>query len=180
MDALRRRSLRFGDILGKAVAPLDELALIAYDGCSPAQHAVAQAARLLSARRVIVVTVSEEDLAFVPAPTGLTAGGALPISPALVEEIHDAAQQHAERVAREGAQLAQSLGLDAKPLAIADVKGVGEAILDVARDRRPAVVVIGSHGLGGLIARLEGSTASHVLKRAHCPVLTVHPEQDER
>ena len=56
------------------MGPPDELALIAYDGSSAAQHAVAQAARLLSARRVVVVTVWEEGLAFVaPPPEQVTA-----------------------------------------------------------------------------------------------------------
>jgi nucleotide-binding universal stress UspA family protein len=141
---------------------------------------VAQTARLLSTRQVVLVTVWEEGLAFVAAPTGLGVGGPALIDPASIAEIEDAAQQHAVRVAHEGAQLARTLGLTAEPLAIADVGGVGETILGVARDRNPAVIVIGSHGLGGLLARLEGSTASHLLKHAKCPVLAVHPEADER
>jgi nucleotide-binding universal stress UspA family protein len=128
----------------------------------------------------VVVTVWEEGLAFVSAPTGLGVGGPAPIDLAVVAEIQDAAQQHAERVARDGAQLAQTLGLDAEPLAIADIGGVAETILGVARDRDAAVIVIGSRGLGGLLARLEGSTASHLLRHAKCPVLAVHPAQDER
>jgi nucleotide-binding universal stress UspA family protein len=159
---------------------LDELALIAYDGSASAQHALAQAARLLSTRRVVLVTVWEEGLAFVPAPSGLALGGEVPINPAVVAEIEDAAHQHAERVARDGAQLARTLGLDAEPLAVADVGGVGETILRVARDRSPAVIVIGAHGLGGLLARLEGSTAKYLLKHAKTPLLAVHPEQDGR
>ena len=162
------------------MGPLDELALIAYDGSAPAQHAVEQASRLLSARRVVVVTVWEEGLAFVRAPTGLDVGGAVPIAPSVVAEIQDAAQQHGARVAHEGAQLARRLGLEAEPLALADLGGVSETILAVARDRRPSVIVIGSRGLGGLLARLEGSTASYLLRHATCPVLAVHPEQDER
>jgi nucleotide-binding universal stress UspA family protein len=162
------------------MGPLDELALIAYDGSAAAQHAVDQAARLLGTRRVVLVTVWEEGLAFVPAPSGLALGGSVPIDPTVVAEIEDAAHQHAERVAREGAQLAQTLGLQAEPLAVADVGGVGETILRVAHDRHPAVIVIGSRGLGGLLARLEGSTARYLLKHAKTPLLTVHPEPDER
>jgi nucleotide-binding universal stress UspA family protein len=168
-----------GSILTKTMGPPDELALIAYDGSSPAQYAVAQAARLLSAHRVIVVTVWEEGLAFVPAPMGLSAGGDVPIAPEVVAEIENAAQQHAERVAQYGARLAQTLGLDAEPLAVPDLGGVGETILDVARGRNPAVIVIGTRGLTGLRARLEGSTASYLLKHSNCPLLVVHPEQDK-
>lgn len=104
----------------------------------------------------------------------------MPIDPAAVAQIEHAAHEHAERVAREGAQLAQTLGLDAEPVAVSDNGGVGETILNVARERAPAVIVIGSRGLGGLLARLQGSTASHLLRHATCPVLAVHPEAAER
>jgi nucleotide-binding universal stress UspA family protein len=36
------------------------------------------------------------------------------------------------------------------------------------------LVIVGSRGLSGLRARLEGSTSSAVLKRAACPVVVVH------
>jgi nucleotide-binding universal stress UspA family protein len=157
--------------------PLDELALIAYDGSPPAQHAVAMAARLLSSRRIIVVTIWEERLAYAASPTGLGVGGSVPMDMTTLSAIEDASQQNAERVAREGAQLAQTLGLDAEPLAIGDLGGVGEAIIGVAHDRNPAVIVIGTRGLGGLLARLEGSTARYLLKHSTWPLLAVHAEE---
>lgn len=163
-------------LLSPCMGPLDELALIAYDGSGPAQHGVTVASRLLSIRRVVVVTVWEERMAYAPAPTGLGVGGMIPMDLTAVSEIEDAAQQHAERVAREGAQLAQTLGLDAEALAIGDIGGVGEAIIGVAGDRDPAVIVIGTRGLGGLLARLEGSTARYLLKHAKWPLLAVHPD----
>jgi len=158
------------------MGPLDEPALIAYDGSAPARHAVTVASKVLSIRRVVVVTVWEEGLAFVAAPTGLGVGGGVPMDPKVAAEIDDAAARHAERVAREGAELAQSLGLLAETLAVGDLGGVGETIIGVARDRNPAVIVIGSRGLGGLLARLEGSTARYLLKHAKWPLLAVHPE----
>jgi nucleotide-binding universal stress UspA family protein len=178
----RSRCLAGGTVgmLGVPMGPLDELALIAYDGSGPAQHAVMRASRLLSTRHVLMVTVWEERMAFVATPTGLGVGGVVPIDPTVVAEIEDAAQRHAERVAREGAQLAQTLGLDAEPLALAGLGGVGETLIDVAHDRSPAVIVIGTRGLGGLRARLEGSTARYLLKHAKWPLLAVYPEPDER
>lgn len=158
--------------------PLDDCALIAYDGSDPAQHGVTVAARLLSTRRVVVVTVWEERLALAAAPTGLGVGDAAAMPSVYDAEIANAAQQHAERVAGEGAQLARTLGLDAEPLAIGDIGGVGEAIMSVAHDRNPTVIVIGTRGLGGLLARLEGSTARYLLKHAKWPLLAVHPEDD--
>ena len=81
---------------------------------------------------------------------------------------------HAEDVCRDGAQLARSLGLDAAALAVADGDGVAETILDLAREQRAAAIVIGSRGLSGLRARLEGSTSKVGSKRASCPVLVAH------
>jgi nucleotide-binding universal stress UspA family protein len=49
-----------------------------------------------------------------------------------------------------------------------------DAIVELARERGVAAIVIGSRGLTGLRARLEGSTSSAVLKHASCPVLVVH------
>jgi nucleotide-binding universal stress UspA family protein len=53
---------------------------------------------------------------------------------------------------------------------------VAEAIVELARERRVAAIVIGSRGLTGLRARLEGSTSIGVLKRASCPVVVVHDD----
>lgn len=159
------------------MGPLDELALIAYDGSGPAQHAVTIASRLLSTHRVLVVTIWEERLAFAAAPTGIGVGGVVPMDPTNVSEIEDATAQHAARVAHEGAELAQTFGLEAEPQAIGDLGGVGEALIRVANDRNPAVIVIGTRGLGGLLARLEGSTARYLLKHSKWPLLAVHPEE---
>lgn len=38
------------------------------------------------------------------------------------------------------------------------------------------VIVVGTHGRGGLTRFLLGSTAEKVVRKAPCPVLTVHPK----
>ena len=84
--------------------------------------------------------------------------------------------RRARRTAQEGAELAQSVGLQAKGLAVADEVHVADAIIDVARKRDVPAIVVGSRGLKGLRARLEGSTSNAVLKNAPCPVLVVHDD----
>ncbi|HET6755193.1 MAG TPA: universal stress protein, partial [Jiangellaceae bacterium] len=85
-------------------------------------------------------------------------------------------QAHADRVAEEGAELAKSLGLRAEALSVADESNVADAIVELARKRGVAAVVVGSRGLSGLRARLEGSTSNAVAKHASCPVLLVHDD----
>ena len=54
--------------------------------------------------------------------------------------------------------------------------GPNDAIVDLARKRDVAAIVVGSRGLTGLRARLEGSTSNAVAKHASCPVVLVHEE----
>jgi len=51
-----------------------------------------------------------------------------------------------------------------------------ETILQVARDLRADMIVIGSHGRSGLGRVLLGSVAESVVRQASCPVLVVRKE----
>jgi nucleotide-binding universal stress UspA family protein len=48
-----------------------------------------------------------------------------------------------------------------------------EEILRVAREVHAGIIVMGTHGRGGLSRLVLGSVAEQVLRRADCPVLTV-------
>jgi universal stress protein A len=48
-----------------------------------------------------------------------------------------------------------------------------QEIVDLATDERADLVVIGTHGRGGLNRALLGSVADRVVRLAPCPVLTV-------
>jgi nucleotide-binding universal stress UspA family protein len=156
----------------------DAPVLIAYDGSDPARRAVREAAELFGSRRALVVTVWEPGLAYDAAALP-TAGLEMPPVPIDVEEaseveheLHDRARQ----TAQDGAELARSLGLQADALAVADESHVADAIVGLAHKRRVAAIVVGSRGLTGLRARLEGSTSKAVLKHASCPVVVVHDD----
>jgi nucleotide-binding universal stress UspA family protein len=155
----------------------DAPVLIAYDGSDTARHAVREAARLLGSREVLVVTIWEPALAYESSMP--TAGLEMPPVPVDVEgarEIEEELHQRARGTAQEGAELARSMGLEAKGLAVADEVHVADAIIDAARKRDAAAIVVGSRGLKGLRARLEGSTSNAVVKNAPCPVLVVHDD----
>jgi nucleotide-binding universal stress UspA family protein len=49
------------------------------------------------------------------------------------------------------------------------------AICAFAEAQAADLIVIGSHGHTGLMHMLLGSTAEHVVRHAHCPVLVVKP-----
>ncbi len=148
--------------------------LVAFDGSAAARGAVAAAAKLLAGRPVIVVTVWEEGLAYVALSGGPDMGMPSMVDPSTARDVDRSTHERAERVASEGSQLARSLGLDAAPLAMPGAGGVANTILDYAREHNAAAIVIGSRGLSGLKARLEGSTSKAVSKHAACPVILVH------
>ena len=50
------------------------------------------------------------------------------------------------------------------------------AILQKAEEKQADLIVMGTHGRTGLEYMLLGSVAEKVVRRAHCPVLTIRPE----
>lgn len=153
--------------------------LIAFDGSAAARQAVAATAALLKPRATLVLTVWEAALAHTATSPQPDVGMTPVVDPSVVLTFDEALRAHAERVANDGAELAKSLGLDAEPLAMADVRNVARTIVEVAREHKAATIVVGSRGLGGLRARLEGSTSKGVVKDAPCPVVVVHDAGEE-
>jgi nucleotide-binding universal stress UspA family protein len=157
--------------------------LIAYDGSPAADHAVRESGALLGRRRALVLVVWKEGLGFelVETPTaslGMPAA-TLDISTAL--EIDRALAEHAQRIARHGAELAREAGFDAEGMAVADAPGVSVAdtIVRVARERDVEAVALGAHNKGRLSEVLLGSTSRDVVQRVGRPVVIVRePEED--
>lgn len=50
-----------------------------------------------------------------------------------------------------------------------------ETIVKFAEEEQAGLVIIGTHGAKGLEKILLGSVAERVLKRVHCPTLTMNP-----
>jgi nucleotide-binding universal stress UspA family protein len=159
--------------------PDDGPVLIAFDGSAAARQAVAATAALLKPRATVVLTVWEAALshAAVASPPDVAMTPA--VDPSAMLKFDEALRGHAERVSNAGAELARSLGLDAEPLAMADVRDIARTIAEVARERKAVMIVVGSRGLSGLRARFEGSTSSGVVKHAPCPVVVVHDDREE-
>lgn len=132
------------------------------------------AARLLGPARALVVTVWEPALAHAVVAGAPDPSMAPAVGPDAVLELDSELQRNAERVAGEGTELARAHGLDAEPLPVSDVGSVPGTILSLAAQHGAAAIVVGSRGLGGIRARLEGSTSRGIVKRAAYPVLVVH------
>jgi nucleotide-binding universal stress UspA family protein len=162
-----------------AVAPI----LIGYDGSDNARRAVRESAKLFGSQQALVVTVWDPSLpyeaAMVPAgePDMMVPAGLEILDGEAAQISEERLQARAHHTAHDGAELARSLGLDAEALVVADERGnVAGAMVDLAREREAAAIVIGSRGLSGLRAKLEGSTSSAVLKHSSCPVVVVHDD----
>jgi nucleotide-binding universal stress UspA family protein len=163
------------------VSAADGPILIAFDGSPASRCAVSDAARLFGPRPALVVTVWEPGLAY--AMPQMRPEGLVPapmVDPATALSIDQGVHSQAEQVAGEGAELARSLGLDAQPLAVPDERSVPETILRVAEENHAGAIVVGSRGLSGVRARLEGSTTKSLLKHAATPVLVVHEPPEDR
>jgi nucleotide-binding universal stress UspA family protein len=85
----------------------------------------------------------------------------------------NAKKQAGERLAQlPGKELAGELRITRQSLE-------GSAFLEIiryARDNNIDLIIMGTHGYSGLTHLLMGSVAEKVVRKAPCPVLTVHPE----
>jgi nucleotide-binding universal stress UspA family protein len=142
--------------------------LICYDATDASDHAIEVAAKLFAGRRAVVLdvgpplTVAQSSVVIVPdVPIGS------------FEKINegDAMQQ-----ARVGAEQARRVGFDAEARAIVEAP-TWEGIVDTADDIDAAVIVLGSHAIGGFRELFEGSVPHDVAEHAGRPVLVVPPER---
>jgi nucleotide-binding universal stress UspA family protein len=147
--------------------------LIAYDGSEVARAAVRQAAELFAGRPALVATVWEPGLAVVAMGRPDALGMSTVPDPATGETIDRLQREHASTVAADGAELARSLGLAAAPQAVPDGVDVADTLIDIARQRGAAVVVVGSHGISGLRSRLLGSVSRKLIEHCDRPVLVI-------
>jgi nucleotide-binding universal stress UspA family protein len=143
--------------------------LIAYDGSDFAKTAIADAAEQLSAgRKAVVLTVWEplEEMPFL----GIRGVAA---DPAAVDTVIAETKAGAEHVAREGAELANAAGFDARA-EIASGDPAWRQIVEVAEEQDASLIVLGSRGRSGLSYVLLGSVATAVAQHSKRSVLIVH------
>jgi nucleotide-binding universal stress UspA family protein len=150
--------------------------VIAYDGSEAARAAVNQSASLFGSRPAIILTVWEPGLAdYMIMPAAMGAGTMMmPYEPSTVQAVDRAAEDHARDIAEDGVKAAQAGGLQAEALPVRDATDIADAILETAKQRDAAAIVIGSRGLKGIKSKLLGSSSASVLSRSELPVVIVH------
>ena len=104
-----------------------------------------------------------------PASPMLMTDGYVP--PKVYDDMEAAARAEAQKQLRRLVEKAKHSGARVKPILLEGI--AHERIIQAARSRKADLVVIGTHGRGGMSRALIGSVADRVVRLAPCPVLTV-------
>lgn len=147
--------------------------LLAFDGSADARAAIDHAAQLMPGSEVTVITVWEPLFDALMRSgsmgAGIGMGGFTGDSVPIDEDTRAAALERA----REGADLASTLGLVASARCAPRRSGVAHTILAAAAHVDAGVIVMGTRGLSGVKSFLLGSVSHSVVQHADCPVLVV-------
>ncbi|HEX9049064.1 MAG TPA: universal stress protein [Anaeromyxobacter sp.] len=106
-----------------------------------------------------------------PIPGYTFPDGSVVASPKMMQDLADQAERHLEEWRAQAEKLVGAARVSAQ-------KAIGEPaaeIVSFAKSSGIDLVVVGTHGRTGLEHALMGSVAERVVRRAHCPVLTVRP-----
>ena len=105
-----------------------------------------------------------------PIPGYTFPDGSVVASPKMMQDLADQAERHLEEWRVDAAKIAGGK--------VTTQKAIGEPAAEIVAFAKTAgtdLVVVGTHGRTGLEHALMGSVAERVVRRAHCPVLTVRP-----
>jgi nucleotide-binding universal stress UspA family protein len=136
----------------------------------PTDFGAAADAALACARRLAAPFGAEVRLVHTFEDPSTTAA----FAPEIYAPVPDAVRDETIRNVRQ--QLAERLAGDSPPVNASGEVITGTtagAIVDYARFIDADVIVMGTHGRGGMAHLLLGSVAERVVRTAHCPVLTV-------
>jgi nucleotide-binding universal stress UspA family protein len=133
---------------------------------SDASRAAMEVAADLAARTGASLTL----LHAYPVPGYTFPDGSVVASPRMLQELAEQSARHL------GEWKTRAEALGARTVNAETVVGEPAAeIVAWARERKTDLLVLGTHGRTGLEHALMGSVAERVVRRARCPVLTVHP-----
>jgi len=145
--------------------------LLATDFSEQAEQAYPWAARLAVSNqgKVILMHALEDDLvATAPVFANYMAPGALDLG-----NYREEFRVGARKALESAADALRALGAEVETLLV-EIGKPSQAIVKTAKECECSVVVISTHGRGGLAHLLLGSTAEKVVRMAPVPVLTVH------
>jgi nucleotide-binding universal stress UspA family protein len=140
--------------------------ILAATDFSPASSpALAQAMRIAGATGAELLLVNAYE-----SPGTMTYGPYL-ASATLYDEIEAALRNGAEKGLRPLEEKARKAGIKVKSEVLRGVPSL--AITEAAKARHADLIVIGTHGRGGISRFILGSVAQRVIATAPCPVMTV-------
>ena len=144
--------------------------MVAYDGSEPSWKAIEYAASLASERKVKLIIVTVVPKPTYPIPTGehLEASvGSLYLN--LDERVKDTYGQALEKASRYVRKLDPGVELE---LVLLEGKP-SDRIVEEVKKRDVNLLVIGSHGIGGVTGWILGSTSKKVVENIDRPVLII-------
>jgi nucleotide-binding universal stress UspA family protein len=144
--------------------------LVGFDGSPDAAGAVEVGARLLPGRAATIAHLWAPP--FARAELRARVAHRARTVQEMVRMLEREALAEAERIAADGVTLAEAAGWEAHPLVLRSYGGEGLQLAELAEDRRPAAVVVGSRGLTGVRAML-GSVSDQLVHASPVPVLVV-------
>ena len=137
--------------------------LIAIDGSSQSDKAMSQGlalAKALSAKAtVLTATEPWTEAAFAALPT-----------PSMISACEKSAVGHAASILDKARESAEALGIVCEVRHVKD-RHAPDAIIELAKQEKCDLIVMGSHGRGGVGRILLGSTSLKVLTFSQIPVL---------
>lgn len=143
--------------------------VVGYDGSPGAERALDRAAALAKAfGSTLVVTVVEEIVPVAMAPMLGQPTSMQPLESGWDRELQIERARAFVEAHDIPYEIASPLGSPAPEL------------VDVADEHRADLIVVGTNDPGLLERLFGGSVSGSVARRAHCDVLVVHPERDER
>ena len=99
------------------------------------------------------------------------------IGPELMQKLHSGNAQEARRILQEVADAGAKSGV---PVETRMATGIPfEDIVRIGKELPADLIIMGTHGRTGVSHLLLGSVAEKVIRRAHCPVLTVRREEHD-
>jgi nucleotide-binding universal stress UspA family protein len=137
--------------------------MLATDFSPQARHALDVAAELSARLQVPLLVVSAFQIPMYPLPEGAFVAGGPAIAEIVDRVSRDLAAEKKLAVER-GAHEVDTLVVEGPPAI---------EIVRLAKERAIDLIVLGSHGRGGITRALLGSVADRVVRTAPCPVTVV-------
>ena len=139
--------------------------MCATDFSPQARAALDYAAELSSRLEVPLLLLSAFQIPIYPLPEGVMLRTAETVAQ-LLQQTSDELARTRELAVQLGARDVETVVVEGQPAA---------EIVRVADERAIDLIVLGSHGRGGISRAILGSVADRVMRTARCPVLIVHP-----